>query len=78
LLPVRANGLVLLRKFLLNSNKNERKQKIVNANKKKILEIFKRNVKEKDSYLFLAAIQGLSAIAEFFPNEIIPELFSEN
>jgi hypothetical protein len=40
----------------------------------KILEIFKAQLRDEDSYIYLAAIQGLEALSDIFPEQTIPVL----
>lgn len=68
LLPVRAQALVALRKLVLA------KDEFARANRDKILDIFQTQLRDSDSYLYYAAMRGLGALGDIFPEEIIPVL----
>ena len=68
LLPVRAHGLICLRKLVLS------KSQIAQKNLDKILGIFQNQINEEDEYVYGNAIQGLNALADIFPEKIIPIL----
>uniref|UniRef100_A0A146M944 Transmembrane and coiled-coil domain-containing protein 7 n=1 Tax=Lygus hesperus TaxID=30085 RepID=A0A146M944_LYGHE len=68
LLPVRAHGLMSLAKLIL------RKDKPTYAKRDVLLCIFKENLKEEDSYVYLAAVEGLSALAASYPDDVLVSL----
>jgi hypothetical protein len=70
LLPVRAHGIMSLRKLVLESGHDT----IVKEQMKKILDIFKTNLRDDDTYVYYGAIQGLCALGDIYPQEIIPIL----
>ena len=67
LLPVRAHGVMSLRSLVL-----EKGNPTVRKHMKNILRIFQTQLKDSDSYVYIGAIRGLSAMADMFPDEIIP------
>ncbi len=67
LLPVRGHGITSLQALVL-----EKGNSTVRKYMKNILRIFQTQLKDSDSYVYLAAIRGLSAMADVFPDEIIP------
>ncbi|XP_076245856.1 transport and golgi organization 6 [Calliopsis andreniformis] len=71
LLPVRAHGLIILTKLI------ENKDPCATARKGVILQLFKENLKHDDSFIYLAAINGLCALATSFPQIIIETLVQE-
>ncbi|XP_011269133.1 transport and Golgi organization protein 6 homolog isoform X2 [Camponotus floridanus] len=71
LLPVRAHGLVTLTKLI------ESKDSCAVARKRIVLRLFQENLKHEDSFVYLASINGLCALATAFPEEIIEILMPE-
>lgn len=71
LIPVRAHGLVALRKLI------DKKDSKVLENKSQVLEHFLNNVKFNDSYVYLAAINGLIAMAMYEPTATLDTLLNE-
>lgn len=71
MVPVRAHGLVALRKLI------DKKDPQTIKNKNTILEHFLSNVKFNDSYVYLAAINGLISLAIYEPNLILDILITE-
>ncbi|XP_072752257.1 transport and Golgi organization protein 6 homolog [Anoplolepis gracilipes] len=71
LLPVRAHGLITLTKMI------ESKDPCAVARKGIILRLFQENLKHEDSFVYLASINGLCALATAFPKEIIEILIPE-
>ena len=71
MIPVRAHGLVALRKLI------DKKDSKTLENKTKILEHFLSNVKFNDSYVYLAAINGLISIAMYEPTSTLDILLTE-
>ena len=65
LIPVRAHGLVHLRKLI------DQRDIITMENKDKIFDVFLRNLKFEDSYVYLAAINGLISLAAFSPDQVL-------
>ncbi|KAF6215026.1 hypothetical protein GE061_009775 [Apolygus lucorum] len=68
LLPVRAHGLMSLAKLIL------RKDKATYAKREILLCLFKENLKEEDSYVYLAAVEGLAALAASYPDDVLVSL----
>ncbi|KAG1686328.1 Transport and Golgi organization protein 6 [Nymphon striatum] len=71
LLPVRGHGLLALAN-LISAKDSQTLQ-----NKQKIRIIFQENLSNEDSYIYLAAIQGLVALCNIYPDEVIHHLTSE-
>ena len=73
LIPVRAHGLIMLRRMVLvkdNVTKND-------SNLQKILDIFQTQLSDSESYIYLTAVRGLSALADIYPDTIIPLLLQQ-
>ncbi|BES88364.1 Hypothetical protein NTJ_01171 [Nesidiocoris tenuis] len=68
LIPVRAHGLMALTKLILMKHKDAESKKDV------LMCLFKENLKEDDSYVYLAAIEGLAALATTYPDDAITTL----
>ncbi|KAI9264163.1 hypothetical protein BDA99DRAFT_508593 [Phascolomyces articulosus] len=70
LLPVRAHGIGILRDLVLA------KDPLVSSGQAldNVLDIFVRLVQDEDSYIYLNAIKGLSALTDIHGNEIIKKL----
>lgn len=71
LLPVRAHGLIALRKLLLAKDPTTLKSY------NQILSIFFEQIADEDTYIYLGAINGLSALVDIFPQQILPFLCKE-
>ena len=71
LLPVRGHALMTLA-HLLQVRDDE-----TLASKQVLLTVFQENLRHGDSYLYLAAIKGLSALADCFPQFVLPALAQE-
>ncbi|KAG7208656.1 hypothetical protein KM043_014861 [Ampulex compressa] len=71
LLPVRAHGLIMLTKLI------ESMDPCAIARKAVILRLFQENVKHEDSFIYLAAINGLCALATLYPEIVIETLVQE-
>ncbi|XP_011640818.1 transport and Golgi organization protein 6 homolog [Pogonomyrmex barbatus] len=71
LLPVRAHGLITLTRLI------ENKDPFAVARKAIILRLFQENLKHEDSFIYLASINGLCALATAFPKEVIETLMPE-
>ncbi|KAJ8655234.1 hypothetical protein O0I10_009102 [Lichtheimia ornata] len=77
LLPVRAHGMAMLRDMVLA------RDPLVSSGEglDNVLDIFIRLVQDEDSYIYLNAIKGLSALTDTHGNEIIKKLgaiYSDN
>ncbi|KAH7887770.1 hypothetical protein F5I97DRAFT_1951957 [Phlebopus sp. FC_14] len=71
ILPVRAHGLLLLRQLVSScSRPSSTEAALVPA----IMSIFMQSVQEEDSYIFLNAVQGLSAMVNVFGKEVLGSL----
>ncbi|KAG5330342.1 TNG6 protein, partial [Acromyrmex charruanus] len=71
LLPVQAHGLVVLTKLI------ETKDAYAVARNAIILRLFEENLKHEDSFIYLASINGLCALATAFPEKVIETLMLE-
>ena len=71
LIPVRGHALISLRRLL------EAGDEETCAKQDTLLEIFTENMKHDDSYMYLASIQGLCALAERSPQQVVPLLADE-
>ncbi|XP_060820385.1 transport and Golgi organization protein 6 homolog isoform X1 [Bombus pascuorum] len=71
LLPVRAHALVVLTKLIENMDPCTISKKTV------LLQLFMENVKHEDSFIYLAAINGLCALATSYPEVIVKILVQE-
>ncbi|XP_062575035.1 transport and Golgi organization protein 6 homolog isoform X2 [Saccostrea cucullata] len=71
LIPVRGHALITMCKLIKNKDPEA-------LNKQEnLLKIFQENLTHPDSYLYLAAVNGLVAMADIFPDIIIPRLVQE-
>jgi hypothetical protein len=70
LLPIRAHGIMSLRKLVLDHSQDA----LIKDQIYKILDIFRSNLKDDDTYVYLGAVQGLCALADVYPSDIIPLL----
>lgn len=66
LLPVRAHGVQTLRELILQKNPK------LQTYMKQIMSIFQVQLKDEDSYVYLAAIHGLEAMGDVYPDQVIP------
>ncbi|EIW76151.1 hypothetical protein CONPUDRAFT_110885 [Coniophora puteana RWD-64-598 SS2] len=83
-LPVRAHGLLLLRELVKSHAPTRRKRRdgereqaeeqLDRALVPAILSIFMQSVQDDDSYIFLNAVQGLSAMVDMFGKEVLQGL----
>ncbi|KAG6378921.1 hypothetical protein JVT61DRAFT_13206 [Boletus reticuloceps] len=73
ILPVRAHGLLLLRQ-LVSSRPRASRDTTDAALVPAILSIFMQSVQEDDSYIFLNAVQGLSAMVDAFGKDVLGSL----
>jgi len=81
LLPVRAHGLLLLRELVApkkdppkkkgKKGKRTSRPSIEAAYIPAILGIFLESIQDEDSYIFLNAVQGLSAMVDGFGKEVL-------
>ena len=71
LIPVQGHGLITLTKLI------EKRDPETMSNSSTLLTIFRENLMHSDSYIYLAAINGLVALASAIPREIIPTLCQE-
>lgn len=71
LLPVRGHALVQLAKLL------QQRDKETVAKKEAVLCLFKENLKNSDSYIYLGAINGIVAFASIKPDEAVKSLIQE-
>jgi hypothetical protein len=70
LLPIRAHGMGMLKEMALA------KDPLVSSGEglDQLLDIFVRLVQDEDSYIYLNAVKGLSAMTDAYGNEIIKKL----
>ncbi|KAK5582970.1 hypothetical protein RB653_004560 [Dictyostelium firmibasis] len=68
LLPIRAHALIELRRLVLS------KSGLIEQNLKNVLEIFKTQVNDDDTFIYGCSINGLSALGDIYPNKILPIL----
>lgn len=77
LLPIRAHGMGMLKEMALA------RDPLVSSGEglDQLLDIFVRLVQDEDSYIYLNAVKGLSAMTDAYGNEIIKklgEIYSDN
>nr|CAG4712874.1 unnamed protein product [Naegleria fowleri] len=70
LLPVRAHGVLSLREIVLEKKKNP----IIEKQVHNIFDILQSQLKDEDTYVYLGAISGLTALGDVYPDTIIPIL----
>ncbi|KAG2393977.1 hypothetical protein C9374_003741 [Naegleria lovaniensis] len=70
LLPVRAHGVIALRDLVLEKKNNTLIEKQI----KNIFDILQSQLKDEDTYVYLGAISGLTALGDVYPDTIIPIL----
>jgi hypothetical protein len=68
LLPVRAHGLLRLRRLVL------RRDEQALRNLDKIFALFETQSHDPEAFVFLAAVQGLAALADLYPAQVVPRL----
>ena len=68
LVPVQGHGLIALTRLV------EKKDPETLAHSSELLAIFKASLSHSDSYIYLAAIAGLVALAHVLPGEVIPTI----
>ncbi|EFA77562.1 hypothetical protein PPL_12165 [Heterostelium album PN500] len=73
LLPIRAHGLIELRKLVLQSKQSE----LIHKNLENIIEIFKTQINDDDTFIYSCAINGLTALGDIYPVKIIPILTAQ-
>ncbi|XP_014287215.1 transport and Golgi organization protein 6 homolog [Halyomorpha halys] len=71
LLPIRAHGLRELGRLIKAKDQETLKQMDT------ILFIFKENLNDDDSYVYLSAVEGLTSLASSFPDEVLTSLIEE-
>ncbi|KAH7916099.1 hypothetical protein BJ138DRAFT_1122026 [Hygrophoropsis aurantiaca] len=72
ILPVRAHGLLLLRQLV--SSRPRPSSTMDPALMPAILSIFMQSVRDDDSYIFMNAVQGLSAMVDTFGKDVLRNL----
>ena len=82
LLPVRAHGLLLLRqlassKILSTEDPTKVTPSLDPALVPGVLSIFLQSIQDEDSYIFLNAVQGLTAMVEGFGKEVLRGLIAD-
>ncbi|ORX75161.1 hypothetical protein BCR32DRAFT_272078 [Anaeromyces robustus] len=68
LLPVRAHGMTQLRHMIL------KRDEVANENLDDIIKIFLNQIEDQDSFIYLNAVKGLSALTDTHPFKTIPEI----
>eukprot|EP00833_Pecoramyces_ruminatium_P006170 jgi/Orpsp1_1/1180202/evm.model.c7180000072496.3 len=68
LLPVRAHGMTQLRNMIL------KRDEVANENLDDIIKIFLNQIEDQDSFIYLNAVKGLSALTDTHPFKVIPEI----
>jgi hypothetical protein len=68
LLPVRAHGMTELRHMIL------KRDEVANENLDDIIKIFLNQIEDQDSFIYLNAVKGLSALTDTHPFKVIPEI----
>jgi hypothetical protein len=71
LLPTRGHALIELAKLV------EKRDPTTLSKKDVVQKVFEENLRHGDSYLYLAAINGLSALSNCFPESVVPSLAQE-
>jgi hypothetical protein len=71
LLPVRAHGLVMLRKLVLS------KDSATLANMARVMDALRAQLRHEDSYVFLGAVQALSALGDVCCQQTVPVLCAD-
>ena len=71
LVPVRGHALILLSKLIKSNDTETLKER------DKVLKLCIENLGHLDSYIYLPAIQALAALADHFPQEVLPVLAKE-
>ncbi|KAF9222024.1 hypothetical protein BS17DRAFT_784322 [Gyrodon lividus] len=74
ILPVRAHGLLLLRQLVSSRPRASGTSSTEAALAPAIMSIFMQSVQDDDSYIFLNAVQGLSAMVDTFGKEVLGNL----
>ncbi|XP_015108540.1 uncharacterized protein LOC107035575 [Diachasma alloeum] len=71
LLPVRAHGLITLTKLIETSSST------ITGKSDLLVYLFQQNLRDEDSFIYLASINGLCALALKFPQKVIGILIQE-
>ncbi|KAF2076980.1 hypothetical protein CYY_001689 [Polysphondylium violaceum] len=71
LLPVRAHGLIELRRMVLS------KSSLIDKNLDNVLNIFKTQLGDDDTFIYGCSIAGLAALGDIYPTRIIPLLVEQ-
>lgn len=75
LVPLRARGVVTLTK-LVRKSQQQRSDPVWTPRIQELVRIFMKHLEDSESYVFLAAVQGLSTLADAHPDVAIPLLVS--
>lgn len=67
ILPVRAHGLLLLRQLVHPKRRDSLEPALITA----IIPIFLQSIQDEDSYIYLNAVQGLSAMVDSFGKDVL-------
>ena len=71
LIPVRGHALITIRRLI------EKKDPETLSKEQVLLKVFRENLDHGDSYLYLASVQGLSALADRLHAQVVPTLAQE-
>ncbi|KAK7080604.1 Transport and Golgi organization protein 6 [Halocaridina rubra] len=71
ILPTRGHGLLALGKLI------EKRDPDTISHKEQLLTLFQHQLKDEDSYLYLMATQGLSALCDAYPEKVVELLTNE-
>jgi hypothetical protein len=80
ILPVRAHGILLLRQLVTSDRDHSEASTRLDATRPlvpAILSIFRQSLQHDDSYIFLNAVQGLSAMVETYGKEVLTGLVAD-
>lgn len=72
LVPIRARGIVSLTKLIRNTLGHD--QILLFEYLEPLLSIFMTHLRDKESYVYLAAVQGLAVLSNYQPHTVIPKL----
>ncbi|GAB9470032.1 Syntaxin-like protein [Globisporangium polare] len=75
LVPLRARGVVTLTK-LARKSQQQRNDPVWTPRIQELVRIFMKHLEDSESYVFLAAVQGLSTLSDAHPDVAIPLLVS--
>lgn len=71
LIPVKGHGLIALKRLISS------KDVMTLQNAEALLEIFRENLRHEDTYVYLAAVQGLAVLADVLADKVLPIVLEE-